>query len=109
MKLRILTLEGATRDVVASAADRVAWEAWARRNNLPLQPAVTDAGTPDAAVDVSGFPLDTYHLYLAWRADTRGADPRPGFPDWLDDLEQVTPLPATEAPADPTLPGPGPA
>lgn len=108
MRLAVTTLAGDTREVRATAADRVAWEGWARRNSLPLQPAVHGAGTADATVDVSGFPLDTYHCYLAYRADTRHADPRPGFAQWLDDLEQVTPV-AEDRPADPTRPGPGPA
>jgi hypothetical protein len=105
VKLTLTTLAGETRTVVATAADKVAWEAWARRQGLPMSPRVDGAGTDHATVDTSTFPLDTYHLYLAWRADTRGDDDRPPFATWLDDKESVMP---GEAP-DPTQPAPLPA
>lgn len=105
MRLTILTLTGDRRTVNASAADRVAWESWARKQHLPMSPKVDGAGTSSATVDTSTFPIDTYHLYLAWRADTRGQDPRPPFAEWLEDLESVTP----EVAADPTQPAPSPA
>jgi hypothetical protein len=107
MRLAITTLDGATRTVRVTAADRVAWEAWARRQGLPLTPRVTNAGTDHAAVDVEGFPLDTYHLFLAWKADTRDADPRPPFAGWLDDKDSVVPL--EDPAADPTRAGRPPA
>lgn len=104
MRLDIVTLAGDRRTVAAGATERVGWEAYARRAGLPLTPRII-AGTngKKPRVDVETFPLDTYHLYMAYLADTRTDTPRPTFPDWLDDKDQVLPSAAGgEEPTDPT-------
>lgn len=118
MKLTIRALDGTERNVEANAADRVAWEGWATRQGIPVQPSVTVQPSPDGGpstptVDVSRFPMDTYNLYLAWRADTRTAYPnRPPFSDWLEQVENATPEQGDDDAdplPDPTHAGPGPA
>ena len=113
MILRITDLTGATREVRANLADKIAWEAYARKAGFPLTPAVRNAGKDNAEVDVSSFPVDTWHAFLAWQADTRAAGvKRPPFGTWLDDVDEVGPAPKeedVEELGNPTPAGPSPA
>jgi len=101
MRLLITTLAGTTRTVTINVADRIAWEAYARKSGFPITPRITHAGTDRQDVDVSAFPIDTWHAFLAWSGDTRGLAKRPTFSDWLDDLETIE-EDTTEPEPDPT-------
>ena len=107
MILNITDLAGNVRPARVIAADRVAWEAHARKAGYPMTPRVTHAGTDAQDVDVSSFPIDTWHTYLAWSADTRGAAKRPSFGDWLADVDSVAEDKGEPEP-DPTRPDHGP-
>jgi len=108
VKLEVTTLAGETRTVTVGLADKVAWEAYARKAGFPLTPRVTNAGTDRQDVDVSVFPIDTWHAYLAWSGDTRSLAKRPTFADWLEDIESIVDQ-KLEPEADPTRRDPGPA
>lgn len=103
MELDVTTLDGTTTRVRVIFADRIAWEAYARRNDLPLSPNVTGAGGDDPQVETSTFASDTWHAFLAYKASTRSADPAPGFSEWLSDIDSIMAVPKSEP--RPTEPG----
>lgn len=107
MELDVTPIDADTHRVRVIFADRVAWEAYARRNGHPISPAVTGAGSDHPEVDTSSFASDTWHAYLAYRADTRGLEVPPGFSAWLDGIDSISPVPEDRAPR-PTPPGPTP-
>lgn len=98
---RVEPLEGDPWTFRATMAHEMAWEHYARTHNLPILPPMTK-GTPD----LSGFPLATNMLVLAWAAAGR-----PGtVDDYAGTLQAVgfgeDPSPVAALP-DPTVPGPG--
>jgi len=91
MRLAVTDLDGNVAEVRSTSSDLVAWEAYARKNGLPLQVKVTRTAGGAPVVDVERFPLHTFHAFLAHRATHRGQGEPPTLEAWLDTVESVEP------------------
>lgn len=102
---QVETVTGETYRFRSTLVDEMAWESYATKNKLPINPTVTGNGTADLA----SFPMAANGAVLAWSHAKHQQGGTAGLDEFAGTLRSVMPVDESEAgPPDPTPPGPGP-